>query len=227
MECGCLALSYAGAKERISQNTNGLAAPSQSSTQPHSFPTPGAPAPSSLSTYTSPAPCPLQVGVTGMLIASKYEEIWAPEVKDFVYISDKVGACGVFAMSARAPTITSALIHGRSLLSGQLGWSWVIEHPPAWAVLSHPCTPVPSSTPQALTLLLVLQSAHASKLLFRLCKQLDPHIHLHVPANPCDEGLMPDTLCTNLTPVRTHPHWHARAHARRPTRESRSLRWRS
>jgi len=29
------------------------------------------------------------VGVTGMLLASKYEEIWAPEVKDFVYISDK------------------------------------------------------------------------------------------------------------------------------------------
>ncbi len=24
-----------------------------------------------------------------MLLASKYEEIWAPEVKDFVYISDK------------------------------------------------------------------------------------------------------------------------------------------
>ncbi len=30
-----------------------------------------------------------QVGVTAMLIASKYEEIWAPEVKDFVYISDE------------------------------------------------------------------------------------------------------------------------------------------
>jgi cyclin B len=24
-----------------------------------------------------------------MLIASKYEEIWAPEIRDFVYISDK------------------------------------------------------------------------------------------------------------------------------------------
>jgi cyclin B len=24
-----------------------------------------------------------------MLIASKYEEIWAPEVNDFVYISDR------------------------------------------------------------------------------------------------------------------------------------------
>ncbi|GIL90606.1 hypothetical protein Vretimale_15710 [Volvox reticuliferus] len=29
------------------------------------------------------------VGVTSMLIASKYEEIWAPEVRDFVYISDR------------------------------------------------------------------------------------------------------------------------------------------
>ena len=31
----------------------------------------------------------LQVGVTAMLIASKYEEIWAPELHDFVYISDR------------------------------------------------------------------------------------------------------------------------------------------
>ncbi|KAK9813995.1 hypothetical protein WJX73_008530 [Symbiochloris irregularis] len=29
------------------------------------------------------------VGVTAMLIASKYEDIWAPEVRDFVYISDQ------------------------------------------------------------------------------------------------------------------------------------------
>eukprot|EP00884_Botryococcus_braunii_P000825 jgi/Botrbrau1/10743/Bobra.180_2s0011.2 len=29
------------------------------------------------------------VGVTAMLIASKYEEIWAPELRDFIYISDK------------------------------------------------------------------------------------------------------------------------------------------
>jgi hypothetical protein len=35
------------------------------------------------------AVCFLQVGVTAMLIASKYEEIWAPEVNDFVFISDK------------------------------------------------------------------------------------------------------------------------------------------
>ena len=29
------------------------------------------------------------VGVTAMLLASKYEEIYAPEVRDFVYITDK------------------------------------------------------------------------------------------------------------------------------------------
>ena len=29
-----------------------------------------------------------QVGITAMLIASKYEDVWAPEVRDFVYISD-------------------------------------------------------------------------------------------------------------------------------------------
>jgi G2/mitotic-specific cyclin-B, other len=28
------------------------------------------------------------VGVTAMLIATKYEEIYAPEVRDFVYITD-------------------------------------------------------------------------------------------------------------------------------------------
>lgn len=29
------------------------------------------------------------LGVTAMLIASKYEEIYAPEIRDFVYITDK------------------------------------------------------------------------------------------------------------------------------------------
>lgn len=29
------------------------------------------------------------IGVTAMLIASKYEEIYAPEVRDFVYITDR------------------------------------------------------------------------------------------------------------------------------------------
>ena len=34
--------------------------------------------------------CKLQlVGVTAMLIASKYEEMYAPEVRDFEYITDK------------------------------------------------------------------------------------------------------------------------------------------
>ena len=31
----------------------------------------------------------VQVGVTAMLLAAKYEEIWPPEVRDFVYISDQ------------------------------------------------------------------------------------------------------------------------------------------
>ena len=29
------------------------------------------------------------VGVAAMLVAAKYEEIYAPEVKDFVYITDR------------------------------------------------------------------------------------------------------------------------------------------
>jgi G2/mitotic-specific cyclin-B, other len=29
------------------------------------------------------------VGVTAMLIASKYEEIYSPEIRDFIYICDK------------------------------------------------------------------------------------------------------------------------------------------
>lgn len=29
------------------------------------------------------------VGVTALLIASKYEEIYPPELKDFVYITDR------------------------------------------------------------------------------------------------------------------------------------------
>jgi len=29
------------------------------------------------------------LGVTAMLVASKYEEIYAPEIRDFVYITDK------------------------------------------------------------------------------------------------------------------------------------------
>ena len=33
------------------------------------------------------------VGVTAMLLASKYEEIYSPQVKDFVYITDKAYTC--------------------------------------------------------------------------------------------------------------------------------------
>lgn len=29
------------------------------------------------------------LGVTAMLIASKYEEIYAPEIRDFIYMTDK------------------------------------------------------------------------------------------------------------------------------------------
>lgn len=29
-----------------------------------------------------------------MLVASKYEEMYAPEVRDFVYITDKTYSCG-------------------------------------------------------------------------------------------------------------------------------------
>lgn len=43
-----------------------------------------------------------QVGVTAMLIASKYEEIWAPEVNDFVYISDKA-----YTRCVQLPTSTN------------------------------------------------------------------------------------------------------------------------
>jgi cyclin B len=40
-------------------------------------------------TVLTAVPAAVQVGVTAMLVAAKYEEIWAPEVRDFVYISDK------------------------------------------------------------------------------------------------------------------------------------------
>ncbi|GBF88540.1 B-type cyclin [Raphidocelis subcapitata] len=42
------------------------------------------------------------VGVTAMLIAAKYEEIWAPEVRDFVYISDKAYDRGQILAMERA-----------------------------------------------------------------------------------------------------------------------------
>ena len=53
------------------------------------------------------------VGCTAMLLASKYEEIYAPEIRDFVYISDRaftrdellrmesvvLNVCGLFVFS--------------------------------------------------------------------------------------------------------------------------------
>ena len=63
------------------------------------------------------------VGVTAMLIASKYEEIWAPEVKDFVYISDnaydKDQILAMVSGAPRSPTATgralAELAHALSL----------------------------------------------------------------------------------------------------------------
>ena len=42
------------------------------------------------------------VGLTAMLIAAKFEETWAPEINDFVYMSDKAyTAKDVLAMECR------------------------------------------------------------------------------------------------------------------------------
>lgn len=42
------------------------------------------------------------VGLTAMLIAAKFEETWAPEINDFVYMSDKAYTCqDVLAMECR------------------------------------------------------------------------------------------------------------------------------
>ncbi|KAI3870426.1 hypothetical protein MKX03_012705 [Papaver bracteatum] len=56
------------------------------------------------------------LGISSMLIASKYEEIWAPEVKDFVCISDK--------------TYTREHILGmeKSILA-ELGWTLTVPTP--------------------------------------------------------------------------------------------------
>ncbi|MCL7043724.1 hypothetical protein MKW94_023305 [Papaver nudicaule] len=56
------------------------------------------------------------VGISAMLIASKYEEIWAPEVNDFVYISDM------------AYTREQILVMEKSIL-GKLGWTLTVPTP--------------------------------------------------------------------------------------------------
>ncbi|MCL7037779.1 hypothetical protein MKW94_007406 [Papaver nudicaule] len=56
------------------------------------------------------------VGISAMLIASKYEEIWAPEVNDFVCISDK------------AYTREQILVMEKSIL-GKLGWTLTVPTP--------------------------------------------------------------------------------------------------
>ncbi|KAI3993962.1 hypothetical protein MKX01_002975 [Papaver californicum] len=56
------------------------------------------------------------VGISAMLIASKYEEIWAPEVNDFVCISDK------------AYNREQILAMEKSIL-GKLGWTLTVPTP--------------------------------------------------------------------------------------------------
>ncbi|KAL5708497.1 G2/mitotic-specific cyclin S13-7 [Ranunculus cassubicifolius] len=56
------------------------------------------------------------VGISAMLIASKYEEIWAPEVNDFVCISD------------RAYTRDQVLVMEKSILK-KLEWSLTVPTP--------------------------------------------------------------------------------------------------
>ncbi|KAI7992315.1 hypothetical protein LOK49_LG12G02440 [Camellia lanceoleosa] len=56
------------------------------------------------------------VGISAMLMASKYEEIWAPEVNDFVCISD------------RAYTNEQVLITEKRIL-GELEWSLTVPTP--------------------------------------------------------------------------------------------------
>lgn len=70
------------------------------------------------------------VGVTAMLIASKYEEIWAPEVRDFVYISDRAYSRDqILAMEKamlntlrfRLTVPTAAAFAGRLLKAAEVG----------------------------------------------------------------------------------------------------------
>lgn len=56
------------------------------------------------------------VGLGAMLIASKYEEIWAPEVNELVIISDRTYSCGdILAMEKK--------------ILGQLEWSLTVPTP--------------------------------------------------------------------------------------------------
>lgn len=56
------------------------------------------------------------VGISAMLMASKYEEIWAPEVNDFVCISD------------RAYTHEQVLVMEKRIL-GELEWNLTVPTP--------------------------------------------------------------------------------------------------
>ena len=59
------------------------------------------------------------VGVTAMLIASKYEEIWAPEVRDFVYISDKAYTREQILGMVRRPAPPALLTCARARAAGR------------------------------------------------------------------------------------------------------------
>ncbi|RZC77723.1 hypothetical protein C5167_001903 [Papaver somniferum] len=69
-----------------------------------------------LSTHIVPKRELQLLGMSSMLIASKYEEIWAPEVNDFVCISD------------RAYTREHILAMEKSIL-GKLGWTLTVPTP--------------------------------------------------------------------------------------------------
>lgn len=69
-----------------------------------------------LATKTVPRKELQLVGISAMLVASKYEEIWAPEVNDFVCISDK------------AYTHQQVLVMEKRILSG-LEWNLTVPTP--------------------------------------------------------------------------------------------------
>lgn len=101
-----------------------------------------------------------------MLIASKYEEIWAPEVRDFVYISDRAYSRDQILNMEKimlnvSSTAVLGLVRQRRRLQGQQGLSSVCFVarrvfcwlqcgrcllPPADAQPSLPPSTLPSST---------------------------------------------------------------------------------
>lgn len=72
------------------------------------------------------------VGISAMLMASKYEEIWAPEVNDFVCISD------------RAYTHDQVLKMEKRIL-GKLEWSLTVPTPYVFLVRFIKASSIPDS----------------------------------------------------------------------------------